>query len=280
MIRIFIFLWCACFAFASDILLLNKISEQEIQKKNFNGYLMSEKLDGIRGIWEEGKFKTRQDNPIHTPSYFTYNFPSFKLDGELWIARAKFDEVSALTRSDNLDSSLWKSVTYNVFDVPNACEEFKLTPCTLSNRLKVLERYLQQNPNPYIKIIKQISIKDQEHLKEFYKDIIFNKGEGVVIRKDFAPYEKGRSKNALKLKPYEDAECKVIAYTEGKGKFQGKIGALLCQMPNDRVIKIGSGLKDKDRENPPKIGSIVTYKFNGLTKNSLPRFPVFLHIRD
>lgn len=280
MIRIFIFLWCACFAFASDILLLNKISEQEIQKKNFNGYLMSEKLDGVRGIWEAGKFKTRQDNPIHTPSYFTYNFPSFKLDGELWIARAKFDEVSALIRSGSLDSSLWKSVTYNVFDVPNACEEFKLTPCTLSNRLKVLERYLQQNPNPYIKIIKQIPIKDQEHLKEFYKDIIFNKGEGVVIRKDFAPYEKGRSKNALKLKPYEDAECKVIAYTEGKGKFQGKIGALLCQMPNDRVIKIGSGLKDKDRENPPKIGSIVTYKFNGLTKNSLPRFPVFLHIRD
>ncbi|HEH4740269.1 TPA: DNA ligase [Campylobacter coli] len=278
--RIFIFLWCACFAFASDILLLNKISEQEIQKKNFNGYLMSEKLDGIRGIWEAGKFKTRQDNPIHTPSYFTYNFPSFKLDGELWMARAKFDEVSALIRSDSLDSSLWKSVTYNVFDVPNACEEFKLTPCTLSNRLKVLERYLQQNPNPYIKIIKQIPIKDQEHLKEFYKDIIFNKGEGVVIRKDFAPYEKGRSKNALKLKPYEDAECKVIAYTEGKGKFQGKIGALLCQMPDDRVIKIGSGLKDKDRENPPKIGSIVTYKFNGLTKNSLPRFPVFLHIRD
>ncbi|EOI0503329.1 DNA ligase [Campylobacter coli] len=278
--RIFIFLWCACFAFASDILLLNKISEQEIQKKNFNGYLMSEKLDGVRGIWEAGKFKTRQDNPIHTPSYFTYNFPSFKLDGELWIARAKFDEVSALIRSDNLDSSLWKSVTYNVFDVPNACEEFKLTPCTLSNRLKVLERYLQQNPNPYIKIIKQVPIKDQEYLKEFYKDIVFNKGEGVVIRKDFAPYEKGRSKNALKLKPYEDAECKVIAYTEGKGKFQGKIGTLLCQMPNDRVIKIGSGLKDKDRENPPKIGSIITYKFNGLTKNSLPRFPVFLHIRD
>lgn len=102
MIRIFIFLWCACFAFASDILLLNKISEQEIQKKNFNGYLMSEKLDGVRGIWEAGKFKTRQDNPIHTPSYFTYNFPSFKLDGELWIARAKFDEVSALIRSDSL----------------------------------------------------------------------------------------------------------------------------------------------------------------------------------
>ncbi|HEA7830015.1 TPA: DNA ligase [Campylobacter coli] len=276
--RIFVFLWCVSFAFASDILLLSKISEQEIQNKNFNGYLMSEKLDGVRGIWEVGKFKTRQDNPIYTPSYFTYNFPSFKLDGELWIARAKFDEVSALIRGDNLDSSLWKSVTYNVFDVPNACEEFKLTSCTLSNRLKVLEQYLQQNPNPYIKIIKQIPIKDQEHLKEFYKDIVLNKGE--VIRKDLAPYEKGRSKNAFKLKPYEDAECKVIGYTEGKGKFQGKIGALLCQMPNDRVIRIGSGLKDKDRENPPKIGSIVTYKFNGLTKNSLPRFPVFLRIRD
>lgn len=53
--RIFVFLWCVSFAFASDILLLSKISEQEIQNKNFNGYLMSEKLDGVRGIWEVGK---------------------------------------------------------------------------------------------------------------------------------------------------------------------------------------------------------------------------------
>lgn len=40
-------------------------------------------------------------------------------------------------------------------------------------------------------------------------------------------------------------------------------------MPNGQIIKIGSGLKDEDRKNPPKIGSIVTYKFNGLTKKFL-----------
>lgn len=84
----------------------------------------------------------------------------------------------------------------------------------------------------------------------------------------------------MKLKPYDDAECEVVGYVEGRGKFKNQIGSLLCKMPNDKVIKIGSGLKDKDRENPPKIGSIITYKFNGLTKNSLPRFPIFLRLRD
>lgn len=54
----------------------------------------------------------------------------------------------------------------------------------------------------------------------------------------------------------------------------------MCELSSTKVIKIGSGLKDSDRENPPKIGSIITYKFNGLTKNSLPCFPVFLRVRE
>lgn len=267
-------------SFANDILLLSKLNEGEIKTRDFDGYLMSEKLDGVRGIWDGKSLQTRQKNIINSPKFFTQNFPKFALDGELWISRSKFDEISALIRSSDVNSSLWKSVSYNVFDVPNACEDFKLNPCTLETRLRILKQYLEKNHNPYIKIIPQIPIKNSSHLEKFYNNIIQNKGEGVVIRKNLSPYEKGRSKEAMKLKPYDDAECEVVGYVEGRVKFKNQIGSLLCKMPNDKVIKIGSGLKDKDRENPPKIGAIITYKFNGLTKNSLPRFPIFLRLRD
>lgn len=278
--KFLILLCCISFAFANDILLLSKLNEREIKARDFDGYLMSEKLDGVRGIWDGKSLQTRQKNIINSPKFFTQNFPKFALDGELWISRAKFDEISALIRSNDVNSSLWKSVSYNIFDVPNACEDFKLNPCTLEIRLRILKQYLEKNHNSYIKIIPQIPIKNSSHLEKFYNNIIQNKGEGVVIRKNLSPYEKGRSKEAMKLKPYDDAECEVVGYVEGRGKFKNQIGSLLCKMPNDKVIKIGSGLKNKDRENPPKIGAIITYKFNGLTKNSLPRFPIFLRLRD
>ena len=38
-------------------------------------------------------------------------------------------------------------------------------------------------------------------------------------------------------------------------------------------------MTDKDRRNPPKIGSIITYKFQELSKSGKPRFPTFLGIR-
>ena len=80
-----------------------------------------------------------------------------------------------------------------------------------------------------------------------------------------------------------DSECKVIGYTQGKGKFKGKLGAILCQANFKgelKTFKIGSGFTQKERENPPPINSLITYKYNGFTKNNLPRFPVFLHIRN
>ncbi|MDO4674937.1 DNA ligase [Campylobacter sp.] len=277
--KILFLVFLSAFAFASEILLFKDFSKSSLTEQNLTGYLMSEKLDGVRGLWDGVVLKTRQNHPIKTPAFFTESFPPFALDGELYMGRGSFDDISALVRSKEGKEELWQKVSYNVFDVPRACEEFKLSPCSLQKRLSVLEDYLAKHPSPFIKIIPQIPINSKIQLENFYQGIIQNGGEGVIVRKNLSPYEKGRSDNALKLKPFEDAECRVVGYTEGRGKFAGKIGALLCEMPNGKTIKIGSGLKDKDRSDPPPINSIITYKFNGLTKNSLPRFPVFLRIR-
>ena len=243
--RFFIFIFLINFVLADELLLLNKFDQKAFKDANLSEYLMSEKLDG-----------------------------------ELYLGKNSFDTLSALLRKDDEKNTLWRDVTYNVFDVPNACEEFKLNPCSLKNRLSILEKYLEKYPNSYIKIIPHFEIQSQEHLEQFYQKVLKEGGEGLVIRKNNAPYEKGRTNNALKLKPYEDAECKVVGYTQGRGKFEGMVGALLCQMSNGKIIKIGSGLKNKDRANPPQINAIITYKFSGYTKNNLPRFPIFLRLKE
>jgi DNA ligase-1 len=101
-------------------------------------------------------------------------------------------------------------------------------------------------------------------------------GEGVVVRNPNTPYINKRTSQALKVKSFKDAECEVIGYTKAKGKFKGLMGAIRCQLKNGMLFKIGSGFSLKERKNPPKIGSLITFKYQELTKYGKPRFPVYL----
>lgn len=144
----------------------------------------------------------------------------------------------------------------------------------------MLRSYLKKHPDTSIRIIKQTQCQNTQDLQNFFKAIEKKGGEGAVIRDPNAPYINQRTDRALKVKSFEDAECRVTGYKQGEGKYAQKIGALECKLNNKRSIYIGSGLSDLQRENPPKIGTLVTFKYNGLTKNGLPRFPVFLRIRN
>lgn len=54
------------------------------------------------------------------------------------------------------------------------------------------------------------------------------------------------------------------------------IGALQCQLPNGKKFRVGSGLSDDLRNNPPAIGTVITFKYQELTRGGIPRFPSFL----
>ena len=56
-------------------------------------------------------------------------------------------------------------------------------------------------------------------------------------------------------------------------------GALEVESADGRRFRLGSGLSEADRAEPPPIGSWVTYRYNGLTSTGLPRFARFLRVR-
>ncbi len=245
------------------------------------GWLLSEKLDGVRAYWDGKRLLSRNGNVFFAPEWFTKNLPLFELDGELWMGRDQFQEtVSVVTRHQ--PDERWRNVSYQVFEVPNQAGG-------LLNRLAVLQHYLEQIPVAHLTLIPQIVVTDSKMVDEQLQTVLALKGEGLVLRQVDRLYHTGRSSDAVKVKQKQDAECIVVGYTLGKGKYQGQTGALKCQLlagdflklkgERNRMIKIGSGLTDALRETPPVIGAIVTFQYMGLTKRGVPRFPVFLRVR-
>ncbi len=265
--RLFLFFLLPTTLFATP---LNLMLLRQYTHQNIEGWVMSEKLDGIRGYWDGKQLLSRQNYPLNPPDFFTKEFPPFAIDGEIFSEREKFEEISSIVRSAN--SIKWKKLKLHVFDVPNAKGD-------LFERLKILQDYLSQNPSNYIDIIPQIPIENKQHLQQFFEHIQKIKGEGVVVRNPTANYVHGRSSQILKLKAVFDEECIVIAHHKGKGKYAGKLGSLTCEN-NRGQFRIGSGFKNKDRENPPSIGSTITYKYRGFTRTGKPKFATYWRIKN
>ncbi|WP_103559033.1 DNA ligase [Campylobacter concisus] len=269
------------FAFSLELLRLSEFKDQ-----NVSGWLASEKLDGVRAYWDGENLLSRQGKKLNAPLSFTKNFPKFALDGELYAKELKFEEIQASVMDKLPDEKAWSRLKFHIFDVPEASGG-------LLTRLEILAKFLKNEPKQNLIIIKQIKMRDNAHFLAYAEDIIAKGGEGVVVREPNAPYERKRSKNALKFKKFKDAECEVIAVNKGSGKYANLAGSLTCKALGSKddkekagepkegtIFKIGSGLSDENRQEPPKIGSIITYKFQNLTTNGKPRFPIFLRVRE
>ena len=226
-------------------------------------YWVSEKLDGVRAYWDGRRLLSRRGNVFQAPAWFTERFPPHPLDGELWLGRGAFEATLSAVRKQRPVAAEWRQLSYQVFELPGAAGDF-------SQRLARLERIVAAVNSPYLKLIPQQRLKDQAALQEKLDEVVAGGGEGLMLHRADSLYETGRGNALLKLK----------TYLPGKGRNLGRLGALLVEMPDGRQFKIGSGFSDQERENPPPVGALVTYKYYGLSRRGIPRFASFLRIRQ
>jgi DNA ligase-1 len=235
------------------------------------GWWMSEKLDGVRAYWDGTQFLSRKNNIFYAPDWFTAGLPKHPLDGELWIARKTFQRaVGIVKRQDKPD--IWNELRYVIFDAPDARGPFE-------DRLKFLEDNLGKWKNQYATIHEHEVCTDLTHLFTELDRVTGLGGEGLMLRKPGSHYERTRSTSLLKVKKFLDTEAIVTGYEDGLGRHKGRTGALRVRLGNGKVFKVGTGLKDSERENPPAVGSIITVKYQELTNDGIPRFPVYVGLR-
>jgi DNA ligase 1 len=235
------------------------------------GWWMSEKYDGLRAWWDGQQLWSRKGNLIHAPDYFLAELPrDIVLDGELWIGHGKFEETMSIVRSETPDDR-WKTIRYMVFDAPHVKGTFEERMHFL--RANILEE------NRFVRVVAQERCQGVTQLLAERDRLVREGAEGLMLRKPESAYEPGRSPTLLKVKPYDDAEATVIGHEAGEGKYAGKLGALRVRTDDGREFSVGTGLTDADRESPPPVGTVITYRFQGLTAKGLPRFPSYFRIR-
>ena len=192
--------------------------------------------------------------------------------------------------------------------VIDRCKKLKVnalvSPLTFRQELEHLNKIVNTTDN--LMVHKQTQLMHDEdaailQVDSLFKAVIAGGGEGGIIRNPDAIWTPKRHDNLLKDKPFEDAEATIIGFVTGKvgkkGNLLGKIGTLVCEMPDGKVFELGTGLKTLNGErdfaephmtqwaedNPGcpvpdgykgkifSVGEVVTYKYRELTDDGFPK---------
>ena len=236
-------------------------------------YWVSEKYDGVRGLWDGRRLRTRGGETVNAPAWFTAGWPAEAMDGELWAGRGAFEHAQSTVLRQQPDDAAWRRMRFMVFDVP-------AQPGDFDTRLLALNALITRAKRPTLQAVPQRRVADEAQLQALLREVVRSGGEGLMLRRADSLHRAGRGDDLLKLKEHEDAEARVIAHLPGQGKFSGQMGALLVETPEGRRFRLGSGFSDDQRADPPPVGSWVTYRYRGLhARSGLPRFATFVRVR-
>jgi DNA ligase-1 len=235
-------------------------------------FWVSEKLDGVRALWDGQTLRFRSGRVIAAPGWFTAALPATALDGELWMGRGSFDRLSGAVRKTSPVDAEWREVRYMIFDTPGV-------PGNFGQRMQGIASSIQAVGVPWLQSIAQQRMADSAALQRELRNTVNAGGEGLVLHHALALWQTGRSDGVRKLKLQPDEEGSVVALKPGKGRHIGRMGALVVEMADGQQFALGTGFSDAEREAPPKLGSIVTYRYRGKTPAGLPKFASFLRVR-
>ena len=278
---------------------------------------------------------SRYMKPIFAPDYWLDQLPHIPLDGELRIDPGKFQRVMSICRRHR-PLPQWKEVKFMIIDQPglDTVFDFGLFKSTHMTCLfdHVLRKYLKDlakerfvpweksipfNPSigfPYdLSICPNVELVEQqrwtpEDEKEILNSILADGHEGIVLRRASSIWTPARTKDLLKIKPWNDSEGTVIGCTFGRetdkdSKLRGLMGALLISWndkefllsgftEHERTLIAEGGKTEQDKlenahdyayyhpgEKAPKditplhfpIGSQVTFKYRELSNDGVPK---------
>lgn len=237
------------------------------------GYKVSEKLDGVRAVWDGRVLRFRSGRVLAAPAWFLSALPALPLDGELWGGRGQFDRTSGIVRKARPDDSEWQSLTYQVFDAWGHQAVF-------AERVGILAQAVAAAQQPWLQALSHTEVADAAALMARLQQVVAAGGEGLVLHRADAVWSSGRSDALFKLKLVADDEAQVVGYQEGQGRLKGLTGALKVEDAQGRRFELGTGLSHAQRRQPPPVGAWVTYRYRDRTPSGLPRFASFVRVRE
>lgn len=154
------------------------------------GWLVSEKLDGVRAFWDGQQLRFRSGATIAAPAWFTKRLPALPLDGELWLGRGSFQALSGIVRRAAPDSAGWQALRYMLFELPGGEGGF----AARAARLRELAR---DSGWAQLAAVEQSRLPSAQALQQRLATTVAAGGEGLMLHRADAPYHSGRSPGAV-----------------------------------------------------------------------------------
>ena len=226
------------------------------------------KLDGIRLLVSNKSKHTRTGKLVTGLEYFDPFFsllpPDMILDGEIYSTDMSFENICSSFKSN------YKGLQYHIFDIVDTKTSFK-------------DRYEHLLNLPFINntnifLVPIFLCNDITDINKHHASFISDGFEGIMIRNN-TPYEiDKRSYNLQKLKSFTDSEYSILDIKEAPQDTNTAL--IICDgftvRPKGSYEYRSQLLKDKTK----LIGKLVTIRYQNLTDNNIPRFPVAVGIRD
>lgn len=245
------------------------------------------KLDGHRciAIIQDGKCTlwSRTRKPItgvpHIARELERLFPNetVVLDGELYNHdyRDHFEDLTSFIRQATPKPG-HEAVQYWVYDLINGDPYSK-------RQADVTEMFDGQISN-YTIVLPAFEVEDEAEMISTFGAFIENGYEGLMIRNADGIYKSKRSYDLQKVKVMADDEFEVTDVTEGKGKMAGK-AMFHCKTKDGgefRVKMVGAldSLAHYLDHKDDYIGKMLTVKYQNLSAEGIPRFPIALRFRE
>lgn len=254
-------------------------------------FVVQPKLDGVRMLIGKQKGKlvvlSRTGKVVNHMDHITNELQwlpeGLFLDGESYNHSITFEEITGMCRT-TLESSANKKnlelIEFHVFDV------FDMNQLTIKfkKRLHILKEIFNKKFTS-IKLVPTRVVKTKDMIPEIHSEYIQQGYEGIMIRDLESVYTLGeRSNYLLKYKTFQTDEYKIVGAEEAKGRDSGTV-VWICQTPNGQRFGVRpQGTYDQRQawlsEKSSHIGKMLTVKYQNLTVEGIPRFPVGLTFRD
>lgn len=237
--------------------------------------------DGVCTLW------SRNRKPIlsmpHICKQLEWMFPTkdqtFILDGELYNHdyREKFEELTSKIKQTKPVPG-HEVVQFWIYDV--------VTEGPFWCRKEMLDgiKALLNDDTPSLVVVDTQTVDDADEMISVFGVYISYGFEGLMVRNESGLYKNKRSYDLQKVKLQNDSEFKIVGIKEGKGKMAGK-AIFICDAGNNNAFgckMMGSleSLKEYFENADKYIGEQLTVKYQNLSADGIPRFPIGLRFRE
>ena len=152
------------------------------------GWLIEEKFDGVRTLWDGRQFVSRNGNAFNAPDWFRAGLPTTPLDGELWAVNYAGLGVAVGTARRHDAGELWRGLRFLVFDAPEVAAAYALRLAAAASTLARCE---------FARAVDAPVCESKEHLCAEFLSVRARGGEGLVLHNPRKPYTAGRAQGCV-----------------------------------------------------------------------------------